>query len=281
MSSPTELKAQLARTEQALLEAEKEIDRQRRATAEAAAEGKIPEGAKALIAAISKVDLPAFWDADPVLWFRQCESAFRRAGTVSSGVKFDHVVGKLPNAVSLSCVHSCRPSTSRTRTPTSGSKSTFAKTTASLNGNKGTLYWTIPASATAGLPSCYRTCEPSYLTKKQKASCSSVSSSSVCRHPCPTPSWPPGWRTSRTWPPWPTACRTNPPPPASPPSPRNLPPVHTCRPSTADRGSSTALAALRTALAALQTAAQPRPDPEKTKRTSPPFSPPGGQPASG
>jgi hypothetical protein len=103
MSSPTELKAQLARAEQALLEAEKEIDRQRRAAAEAAADAEIPEGAKALIAAVSKVDLPAFWDADPVLWFRQCESAFRRAGTVSSGVKFDHVVGKLPNAVSLSC----------------------------------------------------------------------------------------------------------------------------------------------------------------------------------
>jgi hypothetical protein len=98
--SDTELKAQLARTEQALLEAEREIDRQRRA---AAVESEIPEGAKALIAAVSKVDLPAFWDADPVLWFRQCESAFRRAGTVSSGVKFDHVVGKLPNAVSLSC----------------------------------------------------------------------------------------------------------------------------------------------------------------------------------
>ncbi len=46
MSSPTELKAQLARAEQALLEAEKEIDRQRRA---AAAEAEIPEGAKALI----------------------------------------------------------------------------------------------------------------------------------------------------------------------------------------------------------------------------------------
>jgi hypothetical protein len=103
MSSPTELKAQLARAEQALLEAEKEIDRQRRAAAEAAAEAEIPEGAKVLIAAVSKGDLPAFWDADPVLWFRQCESAFRRAGTVSSGVKFDHVVGKLPNAVSLSC----------------------------------------------------------------------------------------------------------------------------------------------------------------------------------
>ena len=96
--SATELKAQLARTEQALLEAEKEIDRQRRA---AAAEAEIPEGAKALIAAVSKVDLPAFWDADPVLWFRQCESAFRRAGTVSSGVKFDHVVGKLPCAIGL------------------------------------------------------------------------------------------------------------------------------------------------------------------------------------
>ncbi len=104
MSTSAELKAQLARTEQALLEAEKEIDRQRQAAADAAAaEADIPEGAKALIAAVSKVDLPAFWEADPVLWFRQCESAFRRAGTVSSGVKFDHVVGKLPNAVSLSC----------------------------------------------------------------------------------------------------------------------------------------------------------------------------------
>jgi hypothetical protein len=72
MSTPTELKAQLARTEQALLEAEKEIDRQRQAAADAAAaEKEIPEGAKAFIAAVSKVDLPAFWDADPVLWFRR------------------------------------------------------------------------------------------------------------------------------------------------------------------------------------------------------------------
>jgi hypothetical protein len=104
MSTSAELKAQLARTEQALLEAEKEIDRQRQAAADAAAaKADVPEGAKALIAAVSKVDLPAFWEADPVLWFRQCESAFRCAGTVSSGVKFDHVVGKLPKAVSLSC----------------------------------------------------------------------------------------------------------------------------------------------------------------------------------
>ncbi len=55
--SEKELKAQLERTEQALLEAEKEIDRQRRA---AAADAEVPEGAKALIAAVSKVDLPAF-----------------------------------------------------------------------------------------------------------------------------------------------------------------------------------------------------------------------------
>jgi hypothetical protein len=62
-----------------------------------------PEGMDAFIAAVSKVDIPSFWEADPVLWFRQCESAFRRANTTSSGVKFDHIVGKLPNAVSLSC----------------------------------------------------------------------------------------------------------------------------------------------------------------------------------
>jgi hypothetical protein len=62
-----------------------------------------PEGMDAFIAAVSKVDIPSFWEADPVLWFRQCELAFRRANTTSSGVKFDHIVGKLPNAVSLSC----------------------------------------------------------------------------------------------------------------------------------------------------------------------------------
>jgi hypothetical protein len=38
----------------------------------------------------------------PVLWFRKCESAFRHSNTTSSGVKFDHIVGKLPNTVSLS-----------------------------------------------------------------------------------------------------------------------------------------------------------------------------------
>ncbi len=194
MSSPNELKAQLARTEQALLEAEREIDRQRKAAAEAAdaAEENIPEGAKALIAAVSKVDLPAFWDADPVLWFHQCESAFRRAGTVSSGVKFDHVVGKLPFL--SPAAPSCCPSTSRTRTPTSGSRTTSAGTIASRSGSKGTPYWTTPPSAITARLSCYKTCEPSCLTKRLKASFSSASSSNVCQQPCPTPSWPPGWR---------------------------------------------------------------------------------------
>ncbi len=87
---------------------------------------------------------------------------------------------------------SCCPSTSRTRTHTSGSKIISAETTASQNGSRGTPYWTIPASATADLLSCCKTCEPSYLRRRQKASCSSVSSSNVCQHPCPAPSWPPG-----------------------------------------------------------------------------------------
>jgi len=87
----SELRARLA-------EAEHELERATRRSNE-----EPPEGVKEFIAAVSKVDLPAFWEADPVLWFRQCESAFRRSGTVSSGVKFDHVVCKLPNAVSLSC----------------------------------------------------------------------------------------------------------------------------------------------------------------------------------
>jgi len=88
-----ELRAKLA-------EAELEIDRQIRQQRD---QPPPPYEVAQFVAAVSKVDLPSFWEADPVLWFRQCESAFRRAGTVSSGVKFDHVVGKLPNAVSLSC----------------------------------------------------------------------------------------------------------------------------------------------------------------------------------
>jgi hypothetical protein len=90
-----ELAAQLADMRAELLETQRELQR--------ANMQEKPDGVEAFIAAVSKVDIPSFWEADPVLWFRQCESAFRRAGTTSSGVKFDHIVGKLPNAVSLSC----------------------------------------------------------------------------------------------------------------------------------------------------------------------------------
>ena len=96
-SDAEELAAELAAMRQELRDTQRELDKAN------AAKEDIPADAAAFIAAVTKVDLPSFWDADPVLWFRQCESAFRRAGTVSSGVKFDHIVGKLPNAVSLSC----------------------------------------------------------------------------------------------------------------------------------------------------------------------------------
>jgi hypothetical protein len=63
----------------------------------------IPSDAAAFIAAITKVDLPLFWDADPFIWFYQCVSAFLCSGTVSSGIKFNHIVGKLPKVLFLSC----------------------------------------------------------------------------------------------------------------------------------------------------------------------------------
>jgi hypothetical protein len=61
------------------------------------------DAAANIIAAVTPIKLPEFWVKDPLLWFRQCESAFRRSSIVSSGVKFDHVVMKLPHDVSLSC----------------------------------------------------------------------------------------------------------------------------------------------------------------------------------
>jgi hypothetical protein len=96
-SKADELAVQLAAMKADLEETQRELDRANR-------EKEKPEGIDAFINAVSKVNLPTFWEADPVLWFRQCESAFRRHGAnISSGVKFDHVVGKLPNSVSLSC----------------------------------------------------------------------------------------------------------------------------------------------------------------------------------
>ena len=96
--SADELAEQLAAMTAELERTQRDLDRANQHTRE-----ERPEGMDAFIAAVSKVDIPSFWEADPVLWFRQCESAFRRANTTSSGVKFDHIVGKLPNAVSLSC----------------------------------------------------------------------------------------------------------------------------------------------------------------------------------
>jgi hypothetical protein len=283
MSSPNELKAQLARAEQALLEAEKEIDRQRKAAAEAAAaaDENIPEGAKALIAAVSRVDLPAFWDADPVLWFRQCESAFRRAGTVSSGVKFDHVVGKLPNAVSLSC-------SSLLLSINVEDKDAYERLTDHLCKNYSKSKWHHPALGDR---------RPSQLLQDMRAllpdkEVEGVLFQCLFLKRLPTTMsdavMAAGLENIEDMAPWLTACTTSPPPPASPPSLRSLPAVHTCQPSTASRGNSTALTALQTALAALQTAlaarwtaGQPRPGPERTKRISLPSTPPGGPQASG
>ncbi len=93
----SDLAEQLAAIKAELERTQHELDRAHNAKEER------PEGLDTFIAAVSKVEIPSFWEADPVLWFRQCESAFRRSNTTASGVKFDHIVGKLPNAVSLSC----------------------------------------------------------------------------------------------------------------------------------------------------------------------------------
>jgi hypothetical protein len=61
----------------------------------------ITSDAAKFIAAVIKVDLPLFWDADPVLWLCQCEPVFCHTCTISSGVKIDLIVGKLPKALSL------------------------------------------------------------------------------------------------------------------------------------------------------------------------------------
>jgi hypothetical protein len=65
-----ELASQLADMRAELLETQRELER--------ANMQEKPDGVEAFIAAVSKVDIPSFWEADPVLWFRQCESAFCR-----------------------------------------------------------------------------------------------------------------------------------------------------------------------------------------------------------
>ena len=46
------------------------------------------------------VKLPEFWVADPDMWFMQAEAAFRTARINQSRTKFDHVLMRLPAAVS-------------------------------------------------------------------------------------------------------------------------------------------------------------------------------------
>ena len=48
------------------------------------------------------VKLPDFWVADPDMWFFQAEAAFRNARITQSRTKFDHVVMRLPEHVSIS-----------------------------------------------------------------------------------------------------------------------------------------------------------------------------------
>jgi hypothetical protein len=151
-----------------LRETQRELDKAN------ASKEDIPADAAAFIAAVTKVDLPSFWDADPVLWFRQCESAFRHAGTVSSGVKFDHIVGKLPNAVSLSC-------RSLLLNINFEDKDAYERIKAHLCKNYGKTKWQMgyslldsPASATAAHPSFCRISGLSCHQARLKESYSSV-----------------------------------------------------------------------------------------------------------
>jgi len=48
------------------------------------------------------IKLPDFWVADPDMWFFQAEASFRNARITSSRTRFDHVVMRLPEQVSIS-----------------------------------------------------------------------------------------------------------------------------------------------------------------------------------
>jgi len=75
------------------------------AVAAAMAQMRVAEGAGPAVAAAAvnhvAVKLPEFWVSDPDMWFFQAEAAFRGARITASRTKFDHVVTKLPEAVSV------------------------------------------------------------------------------------------------------------------------------------------------------------------------------------
>ena len=54
------------------------------------------------VAAVVVVKLPAFWVAEPLMWFAQAEAAFRRGNITVSSTKYDHILMKLPESVLVS-----------------------------------------------------------------------------------------------------------------------------------------------------------------------------------
>jgi len=70
------------------------------AAALAAARGPQAHAAPAAVNNVA-VKLPEFWVADPDMWFTQAEAAFRTARINQSRTKFDHVLMRLPEQVSI------------------------------------------------------------------------------------------------------------------------------------------------------------------------------------
>jgi hypothetical protein len=86
---------------------EEEInDRVEAAVTAALARLQIPQPpappAQAAVVNTVAVKLPDFWIRDPDVWFYQAECSFRRARVTSSHTMFEHVVMRLPEAVSIS-----------------------------------------------------------------------------------------------------------------------------------------------------------------------------------
>jgi hypothetical protein len=61
-----------------------------------------PPPVQAAVVNTVAVKLPDFWIRDPDVWFYQAECSFRRARVTSSHTMFEHVVMRLPEAVSIS-----------------------------------------------------------------------------------------------------------------------------------------------------------------------------------
>ena len=61
-----------------------------------------PPPVQAAVVNTVAVKLPDFWIRDPDVWFYQAECSFRRARITASHTMFEHVVMRLPEAVSIS-----------------------------------------------------------------------------------------------------------------------------------------------------------------------------------